>query len=99
MAYPVTAFASVEGEPNCRSQVFISLIPLITPVSYPKRIPPNALKAVVCGGMRNGFQYHYKMKFLTGHGNSCEFVLRNVSRGFNDGSDGVATLEPPAPIT
>lgn len=56
MAYPVTCLGSVETKPNCLSQAFISLIPLITPVSYPKRIPPNALKAVMMGRISRAFQ-------------------------------------------
>jgi hypothetical protein len=40
------AVALEAAEPKVQSQSFIPMMPLITPVSYPKRIPPNAAKEV-----------------------------------------------------
>ena len=87
IAYPVTCLGSVEGKPNCLSHDFISLIPLITPVSYPKRIPPNALKAVVMGIMSKAFESmqnrisHWSWRYQQMYSKECQWrVTKGIER-------------------
>lgn len=48
MVYPVGLLTrSSVGEPNVLNQSFIPCIPLMTPLSYPNRMPPKAKKTSI----------------------------------------------------